>query len=174
MSENDTEQEQPERADNYEEAVYTKPTSQVDLEERLDRDNEVVSTTKTYNPGYGDVEPGNLYLGTNPEYQNHANDTEAPLQADEGPDQLAEEAVLGAYDSRDVKEKARDLDEDQRLDPGDGVSPDPAATAADGRDSVLVAEDPGTGDPVEEEEDQETVTPAQFTGGTTPPNAPGQ
>lgn len=159
-----------------EEVVYTKPTSQVDLETRLANDNAVPGPAQVVNPGYGDVEAGNLYLGTNPEYQNHANDTEAPYQAEEGPDADAEDAALKAYDSREVKEKAADLDENETLEAGEGVSPAVSVRAADGRTSPLVVESPPTGEvpDYEDEDDKGPSRPpsAGFTGGTGQANPP--
>lgn len=151
-----------------EEVVYTETAAQEDLARRLDPDYEGVQKPKLLNPGYGDAEPGNLYLGTNPEYQNHANDTEAPYQAEEGPDQLAEEKALAAYDSHDVKDQAADLDANQTLDQGKGVSHRPTPEAAQGAGSPLVVESPPSGEVPDtgDESLEENGPAANYTGGT--------
>jgi hypothetical protein len=154
----DNEQEQ-------EKVEYTKSTATLDLEARLENDNAVPGPARVLNPGYGDVEAGNLYLGTNPEYQNHANDTDAPLQAEDGPERDAEEAALAAYDSRDVKDDAANLEEGETVDAGEGVSPVSTVRAADGQGSPLVVEDPGTGEVPDSEADDEAQG-AGYSGGT--------
>lgn len=76
------------------EPVYSKPSSQLDLERRLASDNEssrVVSTSDAYvgptsTEGRDFRVEGNdtsSYIGTSPEYQTYANETEAPLESDE-------------------------------------------------------------------------------------------
>lgn len=151
-----------------EEVVFTPTTAQLDLERRLDPDYEGVQRPRVLNPGYGEVELGNLYVGTNMEYQNHANDTEAPYQAEEGPDQLAEEKAFAAFDSWDVKDQAVDLDDNETLPPGEGVSPNPAPTAAVGQGSPLVVESPPSGEVPEtgDEALDENGPAANYTGGT--------
>jgi len=75
---------------------YTKPTSQLDLEARLSAEDEGMKPLfPTQNPTGEPTEDG--YLGTDAVYQNYANDTEKPLAAEEGADQLAEEAAEDAY-----------------------------------------------------------------------------
>lgn len=163
---------------------YTKTTAEVDLEERLARDNEPVGGGgATLNPGHGDVEAGNLYLGTSPIYQNHANDTDAPLQAEEGVDRDLEERHLAAYDENSVVQKMREAgDDDDKLakvadklsdDELDRVSPVGGGTQpADGVGSPLTAEDPGTGGVVEaEDEDGETETGGAGSTNANPVNA---
>ena len=80
-----------------EEVVYTKPTSQVDLEQRLARDNEsplaVVQATTVRDP-FGEEE--SAYVNVDPIYQNYANKTEKPLAAGSGPDKKAEQAYKDA------------------------------------------------------------------------------
>lgn len=77
---------------------YTKPTSQLDLEARLDSDEDEALGTPLFpmkNPDLDPTEEG--YVGTDPVYQNFANETDKPLAADGGADQLAEEAAQDAY-----------------------------------------------------------------------------
>lgn len=95
-----------------EKATYSKPTSQVDLEARLKADAEETSPPPrkkgedfdapgpfnvqgAVNPDGEPTEDG--YVGTDKIYQNYANETDAPLQADEGADKLAEEAFADAF-----------------------------------------------------------------------------
>lgn len=62
---------------------YTKPTSQLDLEARQ-KDDYVPSIQLLKGT---DPEPSeNGYVGTDEIYQNYANETEKPLQAQEGPE----------------------------------------------------------------------------------------
>lgn len=84
-------------ASDKEKVVYTKPTSQVDLEERLKRDNEsplsVVRAENNHNPFGVDEE---AYVNVDPVYQNHANDTEKPLEAKSGVEKKALETFKDA------------------------------------------------------------------------------
>ena len=66
-----------------EEVVYTKPTSQVDMEARLGDD----SPPPVFNEG-SNPDPFNEdgFVGVSPEYANAANETDEPLEAEEGPD----------------------------------------------------------------------------------------
>lgn len=84
-------------AKSKDEAEYAPPTSQVDLERRLANDNRsdrVLLTSDSYVPAEGDegrsfaVEGNDLseYVGTNPEYMTYANETEAPLASEGGPE----------------------------------------------------------------------------------------
>lgn len=77
-----------------EEVVYTKPTSQVDLDARLNDESDppVHLASENPNPFHEDG-----YVGVSPEYANAANETDEPLQAEEGPDMQAEEAFEDAY-----------------------------------------------------------------------------
>jgi hypothetical protein len=50
------------------------------------------------------------YVGVDPVYQNFANDTDEPLQADEGGDKLAEDAYVEAVEG-DAKEAGEELKE---------------------------------------------------------------
>lgn len=85
--------------------TYTKPAAQLDLERRLADDyvsphvlakGQNPSETGAYTPD----DEG--YVGTNEEYKNHANDTEAPLAAEGGADKLAEEAHTAAAEAGPV------------------------------------------------------------------------
>lgn len=84
------------RAANYSEPEYTKPTSQLDLERRLEEQNKVqpASHLTALNPADQldlDDESDDGFVGVDPIYRNYANDTEKPLQADEGAEAKAEE-----------------------------------------------------------------------------------
>lgn len=75
-------------------ARYSKPTSQVDLDERLKNENRVTGILKDTNPADSSVyyaESG--FVGTDPIYQNYANDTDEPLKAESGADKQAEDYV---------------------------------------------------------------------------------
>lgn len=93
-----------------EEAVYTMPTSQVDLEARLgdESDPPVFLPMQNPNPFHEDG-----YVGVSPEYANAANETDEPLQAEEGPDAAAEEAFEAAYgdSSGEVSDQAKAVHE---------------------------------------------------------------
>lgn len=74
---------------------YTKPTSQRDLEQRLENGNEAQSRVGVaVSPHEVDVVSEDGFVGVAPEYQNFAVDTDAPFQADEGPDKLAEDQYV--------------------------------------------------------------------------------
>lgn len=75
--------------------TYTKPTSQLDLEERLKDGNEVERfKIETIDPADQVNEDG--YVGTDPVYQNHAEDTHKPLAAEGGADAKAEKLYAEA------------------------------------------------------------------------------
>ena len=97
-------------------ANYEPPASQVDLADRLERDNESrrkVSTAPGGRPqdeddgqarDYGENAGDPEYLGTDVMYQNHANDTEKPGRAEGGdnPEELLEDEAYGeSVDSSD-------------------------------------------------------------------------
>lgn len=64
-------------------ASYSKPTSQLDLEARQKADYVPPGVVKkSEDQGLSD----NGYIGVDPIYQNHANDTEAPIQSEKGPE----------------------------------------------------------------------------------------
>lgn len=89
-------------------AEYSKPTSQVDLEARLESGNKssrVLSTADNYEAP-ADTEPGrdmrvedndvSNYVGVDPIYQNYAEDTHAPLVS-EGDDKSPEDKVAEQF-----------------------------------------------------------------------------
>lgn len=124
-----------EKVEPKEEVIYTKPTSQLDLEERLARNNEsplsVVQAQNSQSP-FG-VEEG-AYVNVDPIYQNYANDTEKPLEAEEGVEKDAldvfKDAVAVDEDddrSGDQKPSGAYVDsEDPRL----GAQSEPQSSAA--------------------------------------------
>lgn len=80
--------------DAVDQAVYTKSAAERDLEARLadgyEPDSVINSGVVVVNPnpfGSGD------YAGTDPMYQNHANDTEKPYRATEGTEKKSEDLV---------------------------------------------------------------------------------
>lgn len=97
----------------YPEVTYTRPTSQVDLERRLENDNAAPRILQGVNPTH--VNEDNGYVGVSPEYQNAANETDEPLSSEEGADLLAEEEFLdstttteGSEPMPEVKERYED------------------------------------------------------------------
>ena len=78
--------------------VYTKPTTQVDLERRQaeDYESDLVVNRNTVNPNPFGAED---YAGTDPIYQNHADDTHKPLAAGDGPEAKAEKEVKKLYET---------------------------------------------------------------------------
>lgn len=79
-----------------EKVEYTRPTSQLDLERRLANDNNVepAGHLRSVNPSDAldlDDEGDDGFVGVDPVYRNYANETEKPMQADEGPEAKAEE-----------------------------------------------------------------------------------
>lgn len=81
-----------------------KPTSQLDLQRRLEdeKDNPPPVFMASVNPVdsvlTGEDDDGNVYYGTDPIYQNRANETDLPHAAEEGPDKLAEDAYLDSLE----------------------------------------------------------------------------
>jgi hypothetical protein len=70
---------------------YSKPASQVDLEERLSDDYVPVGQlNQGTDPGLSD----NGFVGVDPIYQNFANETEKPFKAEKGPEAKIEKDVF--------------------------------------------------------------------------------
>ena len=110
---------------------YTKPTSQLDLEARLDSEDDEKLGTPLFPMKNPDLEPTkDGYVGTDPVYQNFANDTEKPLAADGGADQLAEEAAQDAYGDAEESNEAVKKTYDEEV----NVHAANAGTASDGSD----------------------------------------
>ena len=94
--------------DQKEEAVYTKSTAQLDLERRMKNGNmpDLLRRTDPQDvvAPYA-VEDNNTseYRGVSMEYMTYANETEAPLRADEGPENEAQKLQeAGIADVRKV------------------------------------------------------------------------
>lgn len=116
------------QAKKKDEAEYALPTSQVDLQSRLDNENRssrILTTADQYEQPEDDdgrsfaVEGNDLegYIGTNPEYMTYANETEAPIVAEEGPESEVEENFLEQSEQRgfavDQEEDDDQVDEDR-------------------------------------------------------------
>lgn len=71
---------------------YTQPRTQTDLEARLADEPPAASVVVNPNP-FGDE----AYAGTDPIYQNYANDTEKPLRAAKGVEKKAEDQIREAH-----------------------------------------------------------------------------
>jgi hypothetical protein len=92
-----------------EKPYITEPRTQKDLEERLSRDHVPASAV---NEGSLLVNPNpfgsEAYVGTDPIYQNHASDTEKPLNASKGVEKKAEEQLRNAHKFSDDDEVVDD------------------------------------------------------------------
>lgn len=94
---------------------YTKPESQLDLERRQ-ADDYVSPSVVTR----GEDVPlsDNGYIGVDPIYQNHANDTEAPVKVTKGAEAkivnefIADDADFDATKPEDGESEGEDGDED--------------------------------------------------------------
>lgn len=76
-----------------------KPSTQVDFEERLAKEN----APKGETPGEGrsfavEGNDTSKYVGVSPEYKTYANDTEAPLRGEDGAESVFEERQIAAQD----------------------------------------------------------------------------
>jgi hypothetical protein len=96
-----------------EKVEYTKPTTQLDLEARLGEDAPEAFYSDV-NPGTDSVlngtekndenksvyatASGDDYIGTDPIYQNHSEDTLKPLKAEEGVEKDAEEEYFRTFE----------------------------------------------------------------------------
>lgn len=84
-----------------EKPYLTKPRAQVDLERRTAEDykpESEVGSTVTVNPNpFGEDE----YVGTDPIYQNYANDQNKPLASEEGAEKEVEEAYKKSHEVDD-------------------------------------------------------------------------
>lgn len=83
------------------EVEFTAPTSQADLERRLDEDyvSDAALPDNVINPNPFGAED---YAGTDPIYQNYANEQHKPLRAEEGPDKAAEDIVRELHSTDDI------------------------------------------------------------------------
>lgn len=141
-----------------EKVVYTKPTSQLDLEARQEAEkkgeNPFAVADAVRNPT-GPEETKDLYVGTDPIYQNHANDTEAPKQSEKGAEKDAEQGFLKAYDKPEVNVKNRkavDKGKPEEQDTRRNTAFDDKVTK---QASPLFGADPGSGDGSSDENEGE-------------------
>lgn len=86
--------------------VDVKSTHQRYLETVLDPERKAPVFSESVNPSVAITDDG--YIGTDPIYQNHANATDEPHQADDGPDKLAEDAYIESVEGG-PKEPGDDL-----------------------------------------------------------------
>lgn len=100
-------------AESKDKNTYAPPATQVDLEERQKRDfqsRKMLVTADAYKPSEEEdfrdfAVEGNdksAYLGTSPEYQTYANDTEKPMRAEDGPEKVLEDEV---YEDKEKQEE---------------------------------------------------------------------
>jgi hypothetical protein len=101
-------------AEEQNKAQYAKPTSQLDLEARQEEDWQPSTVKKE---GVEPEQSSNGYVGVGLEYQNYANDTESPYQADEGSESkifeqyVSDDADFGAAAAPDSESEAQDKTE---------------------------------------------------------------
>lgn len=91
------------------EAVFTRPTSQLDLEARQKEaarvaKEGVVPLVTSVNPAAPD---DSGFIATDPIYQNRANETDMPVESEEGPDAQVEEDYIKSFDKPDHEAAAR-------------------------------------------------------------------
>lgn len=127
-------------------AEYAQPTSQLDLEARQEsgnRSSRILSTADSYEEPEDDegrsyaVEDNDLdgYIGTNPEYMTYANETEAPIVAEEGAEAKVEEAFLEDTDRQGRSALLTSAGGSGSDDDEDGGGEDDSATAPQADDS---------------------------------------
>lgn len=99
MARKKTQEEEAPQAEAQSEAQYAPPASQVDLAERLANGNASSAVLSTAPSAVQEARPVDEegYVNVDPIYQNHANDTEAPLQAegDDNPEAQLEREGFG-------------------------------------------------------------------------------
>lgn len=160
-----------------ESGTYTRPTSQIDLERRLDegflpesarRDNtkdDVLNPEKVNAPYATDEHDTSAYLGVSAEYMQYANETEKPLEATEGPE--FESLKLQRLGVAGVR-KTEGLDTEPATEVGVG-STETLNTVSSGENFSAQLVDapkdyqggpPVLGLPVEQNKDNETTTSA--------------
>jgi hypothetical protein len=109
---------------------YSKPTSQLDLEARQKPDYVPPGVVKQgEDQGLSD----NGYIAVDPIYQNHANDTEAPIRAEKGP----EAKVFDNHYAEDV-----DFD---TTGPEEGEAPEDEDESEDENESSSSSQQSGSG-----------------------------
>lgn len=91
-----------------EKAVYTDSTAKRDLDSRLSEEYVPPKFNDAVNPNSEkghlateDEDGDGVFVGVSPEYANAAVDTDRPLQAEEGADELAEDAFAESYEKSD-------------------------------------------------------------------------
>lgn len=117
-----------------------KPTSQLDLERRLKAEEEGSTPVffETKNPDESTLfGEDDSYRGTDPIYQNYANSTDKPLDAEKGADKLAEDAADSAFDTNKAG--------DQLTDAYKGVTTASNSDQSGSADSSSTDESDGTG-----------------------------
>lgn len=115
----------------------TRPTTQVDLEARLERDNlpvkEQVDPNATNAPYAVEGNDTSGYIGVDPDKMTYASDTEAPLSGDGAEDKVAKEQLSGYAYGEDEKRKG-----EQTLGSGSSVPVVGVTTSGEGTTHKLV------------------------------------
>jgi len=135
-------------AEEKKEAQYAKPASQLDLEARQEKDNasdRVLSTADSYEASADDeggrdfaVEGNDTegYIGANPEYRTYANETEAPLKADEdSAEQKVADYFVDTMNTEAVKPGEQDSSESDKKEEAPKVSASKTETKAPAKSS---------------------------------------
>lgn len=113
------------------------------LESVMDPDREVPVHGESVNPADQGVVTEEGYVGTDPIYQNYAEDTHKPLAAEDGPEADAEEAFVDAYEGEPnegsdlLKENYEATSRTDKKDeePQEQSSPEPALSTQGTRES---------------------------------------
>ena len=123
-------------ADKKEELVYTDSTAKRDLDARLNNEGPApVAPHKDYvNPDkstvlvndYESDEYDGQFVGVSPEYANAASDIDAPLQAEEGVDEKAEQVFADSYGDSDGEPSEKVLEAKEEVAPHGVLGGDPA------------------------------------------------
>ena len=112
------------------EFYLTEPTSTLDLRRRLEAENGTQDAAVVGGRDFATEDTDtSAYIGVSPEYMTHANDTEMPLTADEGPELEALEKLTSGF----AVQKAPEAGEVKQT-VGTGSSAESIYTATSGED----------------------------------------
>jgi hypothetical protein len=131
------------RAESKDESVYAPSAAQVDAEQRRENDNKsskVLSTAEVYEPDSSDTgrdygrtgEELEGYVGTDPMYQNYAEDTEKPGVGEGVDDEIADDFVEAKSPEVATPDS---LDEDSTDEGGGEVDSPPSDTPSSSQGS---------------------------------------
>lgn len=152
-----------ESKDGGDEVSYTRPATALDAERRLAEGNTVSSRMQGVNPSEA-IRSDEGYVGVNPEYQNAANETDEPRDAEEGVEKDLEDAYYEA-----VEQGPQDTDEGVKSLYYDAANPKDG-----GEQKVQTAKATVTPPETSEGSDKETVTEGHSVSGGAPTTKSGQ